>query len=93
MICGMRASARYGSPGINAGRGLKREKRIRILRSFCGSPGINAGRGLKQMDGFHSAEPMDGSPGINAGRGLKPGLRPRLAGIQVDRPVLMPGVD
>ncbi len=60
-----------GSPGINAGRGLKHCAAGERSAPEMGSPGINAGRGLKLVayGGVHTL--TWGSPGINAGRGLK----------------------
>ena len=67
---------RGGSPGINAGRGLKLRLLRQGVRLHLGSPGINAGRGLKHLVPFRFALLAAGSPGINAGRGLKLGVYP-----------------
>jgi hypothetical protein len=39
----------WGSPGINAGRGLKRLSPVNNVCWLKRSPGINAGRGLKRL--------------------------------------------
>ena len=59
------------SPGLKAGRGLKRTQRRECSCHDCASPGLKAGRGLKLRSQRTGAMHLHASPGLKAGRGLK----------------------
>ena len=60
-----------GSPGRNAGCGLKLPNVVPSSKPWLGSPGRNAGCGLKRVDRLILRRLPRGSPGRNAGCGLK----------------------
>ena len=59
------------SPGLTAGRGLKRQSIVVVIYRYDASPGLTAGRGLKQALTILQSSPAPASPGLTAGRGLK----------------------
>jgi len=66
---------RDASPGLKAGRGLKRPARHELPPVLLASPGLKAGRGLKPGGALTRREAHEASPGLKAGRGLKPEMR------------------
>jgi len=64
---------RHASPGLKAGRGLKRRLRPAGAPRPRASPGLKAGRGLKLVTLWVWVAGSQASPGLKAGRGLKLG--------------------
>ncbi len=81
------------SPGLTAGRGLKRSARGDPPLRDRASPGLTAGRGLKLAVVVAVIRQGQASPGLTAGRGLKPWRQVRLSWRLAHRPASRPGAD
>ena len=83
----------HASPGLTAGRGLKRAVCACAVANQQASPGLTAGRGLKRAIHRSRAAPSPASPGLTAGRGLKRHHCHHLAAGFLHRPASRPGAD
>jgi len=81
------------SPGLTAGRGLKRGRLGPLDLGVIASPGLTAGRGLKPARLFTLQRGKCASPGLTAGRGLKQFAAIHGLDIRRHRPASRPGAD